>query len=118
LGVITWFKKQRQWRRDHVAAFSAAMQRQADGLTLFQCQAISALSRLVPAASFQRSVMSKGHGEYLLAPIGHSGAELYVYPNEAAILGAKPYAWFEEWDYRTPEDLLQALVEECIARAA
>jgi hypothetical protein len=62
--------------------------------------------------------MDKGEGEYLLAPLGRSGAELYIYPNDAAIFGVKPYAWFEEWDYRTPEDLLQALVQECASRAA
>ena len=118
MGVIAWFKKVRQWRRDHVAAFAAAVQREADGLTLFQVQVIAAVSRFVPAASFERSALNKEPGVFLSAPLGSAGSELFVYPNEAAILGAKPYAWFEEWDYRTPEDLLHALVEECAARAA
>jgi hypothetical protein len=118
MGVIAWFQRERQWRRDHIAAFSAVTCRQADGLTFFQHQALSAVSRFVPSTSFKRIAMDKGEGEYLLAPLGRSGAELYIYPNDAAIFGVKPYAWFEEWDYRTTEDLFQALVQECASRAA
>ncbi len=65
-----------------------------------------------------RIAMDKQDGEYLVVPLGSRGAELYVYPNEAAIFGAKPHVWFEEWDYRTPSDLLQALVKECASRVA
>ena len=61
--------------------------------------------------------MEKEDGEYLLAPLGNNGAELYIYPNDASIFGAKPHAWFEEWDYRTPTELLDALVKECASRA-
>jgi hypothetical protein len=118
VGVIAWFRKQRQWQRDHFIAFSAVVQTQADGLTLFQRHAISAVGRFVSPESFQRSAMGANQGDYLSAPLGRNGAELYIYPNEAAILGAKPYAWFEEWDYRTPDELLEALVEECTARVA
>ena len=62
--------------------------------------------------------MEKEPGDYLVAALGSGGAELYIYPNEASIFGAKPNAWFEEWDFRTPTDLLQALVTECARRAA
>lgn len=118
MGLIAWFRKQRQWHRDHVAAFSAVTQRQSDGLTVFQHQAVDALAQLVPAPLFKRIAMDKGGGEYLVAPIGSQGAELYIYPNEAAIFGAKPNAWFEEWGYPTPVELLQALVKECASRVA
>ena len=118
MGLIAWFRTERQWRRDHVAAFSAVTQRQSDGLTLFQHQAMAALSRFVPSGNFTRKAMDTGEGECLLGPLGHHGAELYIYPNEAMIFGAKPHAWFEEWDYGTPEDLLKALVDECASRAA
>jgi len=49
MGLIAWFQEQRAWRRDHIAAFAAAVQRQSDGLTLFQHEALVA----VTPASFQ-----------------------------------------------------------------
>lgn len=118
MGLFAWFQRERQWRRDHVAAFSAVTQQYADNLTLFQQHAVAAVAQFVPPASFQRVAMEKGAGTYLVAPFGAQGAELYIYPNEAAIFGAKPDAWFEEWDFRAPADLLQALVKECARRAA
>ena len=60
----------------------------------------------------------KEDADYLVAPLGSHGAELYIYPNEATIFGAKPHAWFEEWDYPTPSELIQALAKECASRVA
>lgn len=118
MGLIAWFQQQGQWRRDHIAAFSIATQLEADGLTRLQHDALSAVARFVAPALFKHVAMDKGGGTYLVAALGSSGAELYIYPNEAAIFGRKPHAWFEEWDYRTPEDLLAAVVRECSARFA
>jgi hypothetical protein len=116
MGLIAWFKKQRNWRRDHVAAFSAATRKHADGLTLFQHDAMSALARFVAPDRFRRAAMKDEDGEYLLALVGTNGAEVYVYPNEAAI--SKPDIVFEEWAYRTPTELLQDLAKECASRVA
>lgn len=118
MGLLAWIRRERQWRRDHVAAFMAATRKHADGLTVFQHEALSAVAQFVAPERFRRIAMDKGNHEYLVAPLGTRGAELYIYPNDAAIFGAKPYAWFEEWDYRTPAELLQSLVKECSSRAA
>jgi len=118
VSILAWFLRERQWRRDHIAAFSVVTQEETDGLTVFQHQALSAVSRCVGTERFQRFAMEKEQGSYLTVPLDSIGAELYIYPNEAAIFGAKPYAWFEEWDYRTPDDLLEALIDECKSRAA
>jgi len=117
MGVLQWFGKQRQWRQEHIAAFAAVAGMQSDGLTLFQHRSLVALSGIVAPESFRRVAMNSEPGVYLLAPIGTKGRELYIYPNEASIFGTKPHAWFEEWDYRTPEDLISALVAECTAGA-
>lgn len=116
MGLIAWFHRQREWRRDHIASFTAAMQRQSDGLTVFQHSALTAIERFVPREQFKHHPMEKGDGVYLLAPLGSDGFELYIYPNEAGIFGAKPDVSLEEWDYRTPTDLLHALIEECASR--
>jgi hypothetical protein len=116
--LFTWIERERQWRRDHIAAFAAVTERGNDGLTLFQQQATVAVAEFVAPSSYKRAVTEMDGSEYLVAPLGKRGAELHVFPNEAAIFGAKPYAWFEEWAYRSPGDLLQALVKECARRAA
>jgi hypothetical protein len=79
---------------------------------------MSAVAPFVSRDNFRRIAMDKGGGEYLVAPLTENGAELFIYPNEASIFGAEPNAWFEEWDYRTPAELLQSLVQECASRAA
>lgn len=117
MGVLQGFGKQRQWRQEHIAAFAAVSSMQSDGLTIFQQRSLAALYGVVAPESFRRVAMDSEPGVYLQAPLGTKGHELYIYPNEASIFGAKPHAWFEEWDYRTPEDLISALVAECTARA-
>jgi hypothetical protein len=117
MGLVAWIRRQREWRRSHIAAFSTGTQKQPDGLTIFQHQALAAVAPSVATDRFKRVAMSDRSGEYLVAPLGRRGSDLYIYPNEAAIFGAKPHSWFEEWDYLTPKELLDALAEECAARA-
>jgi hypothetical protein len=118
MGVLQWFAKERRWRQDHIAAFAVVTVMQPDGLTLFQKRSLSAVAESVPLEAFRRVPMDSEPGVYLIAPLGTTGHELFIYPNEACIFGAKPHAWFEEWDYQTPEELISALAAECAARAA
>lgn len=118
MGLLAWIRRERRWRREHIDAFSSATLKNSDGLTLFQHQALTAVAQFVRSDAFKSVAMAEESGLCLIAPIGVSGAELYIYPNEAAIFGVKPHAWFEEWDYRTPTELLAALVKECESRAA
>jgi hypothetical protein len=117
VGVLAWVRRQREWRRDHIAAFAAAINAQPDGLTAFQHNALASVARFVPPHEFKRVPTKSKEPDYLVAPFGSRGSELYIYANEAHIFGTKPHRWFEEWDFRTPEELLQALVEECETRA-
>ncbi len=117
-GVLQWFEKQRVWRREHEAAFRVVTVLTSSGLTIFQHRAMEAVAASVPPDSFRQVPMDNEPGVYLLASLGRAGHELYIYPNEAGIFGAKPHAWFEEWDYPTPEELIGALAKECANRAA
>lgn len=116
MGLLRWIADQRRWRQEHVAAFEAVSQLRPDGLTAFQHRALGAVARFVSADKFTRVPMDQEPGVYLLAPLGASGFELYIYPNEASVFGRKPHAWFEEWDYKTPDELLAALADECARR--
>ena len=73
MGVLQWFGKQRQWRQEHIAAFSAVTATQPDGLTLFQRQVVLALSGIVAAEAFRRVAMDLEPGVYLLAQLGSKG---------------------------------------------
>ena len=78
--------------------------------------ALSAVSTFVSPERFRRVAMDKEPGNYLVAELGTGSAEVFIYPNDAAIFGQKPNASFEEWGYRTPEELIEALVRECAVR--
>jgi len=119
MGLIAWFRRQRQQSQAHIDAFSAARQLEPDGLTRLQHMALSAVAQYVAPGHFSRVAMRKGSGVYLVARVGGSGSEIYIYPNEASIVGQKPDGcFFEEWDYRTPEELAAALAKECAVRVA
>jgi len=118
VGLLAWFKQQRQWRRDHVATFGTVTQRQPDGLSLFQHEALKAIAQFIEPTSFKRVAMQGDEGAYLVSSMGDRGAEIYIYPNEAQICGVAPEARLEEWAYRTLNELLHALVEECATRVA
>lgn len=113
MGLLRWIGDQRRWRQEHVAAFEAVSRVESDGLTTFQHLALDAVAKFVSADEFKRIAMGKEPGDYLIAALGTSGFELYIYPNEASIFGRKPHAWFEEWDYKTPDELFAALETEC-----
>ena len=114
---MKWITKESRWRREHIAAFAEVSATQTDGLTLFQHRVLAEVAGMISRENFKVVAMNKEPGMYLLAPLGSKGAELFVYPNEAGIFGAKPYARYEDWDYRTPADLIGALVSECAIRA-
>lgn len=103
MGIRAWFERQRRWRQDHTAAFAAVTEMHADGLTVFQHNAIAAVSSFIGPEKFDRIAMRDDDGECLTAPLGTDGAVLWIYTNDAGIFGVKPYSSFEEWDYERPK---------------
>ena len=76
-----------------------------NGLTTFQNQCLNVVSIYLPASSFER-ITSKDNTVYLKAPIGNSGAQLFIYETEAGMHGPSLDRLFEQWDFRTPADLI------------
>ena len=115
---LEWLSKWR-WRQrlvDHEAAFAQLMSRRDDGLTEFQHQAMVAAAHIVPLTSFRRD--KDEDGEVLVAPLGSAGAELWLYPYDAAVRDGKKRSSFSALEFKTPQDLFAALLNECQARAA
>lgn len=119
MGLLAWFRRERQWRRDHVTSFSIAAATAADGFTLFQQRCLETLNACHPTPRFERVPAADGsQGYWLEAPFDDAGATLCIYQNEAGIFGGNTKVWFEEWDFRTPEDLIQSVVARWQSRAA
>lgn len=115
MGLFDRFQKQRAWRRDHMAAFRDVSVVQADGLTRFQHECMSAIAEYVPAGQFRR--VTCADGDYLVAPFGPRNVKVFLYPKEAGLWGSGTELPLEEWSFKLPRDLIASLVKECASRA-
>lgn len=109
--LVLWWKNLRQWRQDHKAAFAAMSTSGADGVTVFQAHCLETISEVVPRVSFERIKPESGDALYLVAPIPNSDSRLFIYNTEAGIHGPGGDWRFEEWDFRTPTELIEAVVQ-------
>jgi hypothetical protein len=113
--AIAWVRNAGERRREHTKAFNAVAAIDANGWTVFQAKCIDAVSSHVPPSTFRRVDHDSG-SFFLVAPVGGSGAELWIHNVEAGIFGAGRDVRFEEWDFQTPDDLIQAVknvVDDC-----
>lgn len=118
MALIDWIEKERQRKQEHHLAFSPVLDKEADGLTVFQHQALAALAPLIPADSFQRVTDKDQQGDVLVAPLGTTGLEVHLYTNDSGIFGPDTSLWLEEWAFGTPGELYESLTKEVAARAA
>ena len=121
--IANWWREQKEWRQVHERAFGSVGIPDADGVTSFQRQLMAAVADVMPPSTFQRATMqgSPFAGEtYFVADIPGTKMQLFVYPREAGIsnppktgiLSATKWGPYEEWDYRTPDELIAAVVED------
>lgn len=103
---IAWREEHRAWRRDHISSFRAAAVKDESGLTAFQTECARRLSAYVAPNAFVRDSGANGVG--LSARVHGTGAELNIFDLETNIYGDGHDIRFEEWNFRTPEDLINA----------
>jgi hypothetical protein len=108
-GVLNWWKKSSR-QRDHLNTFSGMDKRDESGLTTFQAQCLTAVAGHLPRASFERVINQDGTF-CLVAPIDGVGTKLFIYEIEAGIYGPSHDWPFEELDFRTPRELITAVVQ-------
>ncbi len=114
--VREWFREQRAWHRQHEAAWAAVTARGPDQLTTFQHQCTEALSRAVPGLTFEKK---KGERElYLVADLPNTKAQVFVYENGSNIHETDRNFIAEEWDFKTPTELIEAVAAEAKKRVA
>lgn len=108
LGKLIALRRERKaWRRDHIASFNEAMRVDRTGLTSFQLRCVARLVGYVAPQEFIRDFGVNGHS--LSAVVRGSEAELTIFDSEATIHGGGHDIRFEEWDFRTSEDLISAV---------
>jgi len=116
--IARWWQRGVEYRRAHNAAFAPFKEVDSDGITVFQRRMMSELSSVIPPDNFIRGSDSS-KAVILEADVPGTKKRLYLYPAEAGIAldTSRPpsysrYAPHEEWDYRTPEELMKAVIEE------
>jgi hypothetical protein len=115
--LIAAWNARGQWRREHGEAFARAAERDHDGITQFQRDLLAAVVHLLPPRSFRTELHQDGT-KYMVARLPAADAELFVYANEAGIHGAALHRVFEEWDFRTPSELIAAVRSSLEAKRA
>jgi len=114
--AIAWCRNASERRRKHKQAFDAVATIDANGQTIFQTRCIYAVSTHISPSTYKR-VDHDAESFFLVAPVGSRGAEIWIYDVEAGIFGGGLDLRFEEWDFRTPDDLISAVknaVIECL----
>jgi len=119
LGRIReWWRAKWEWRRAHKLAFAEVATTDAEGVTSFQRRLVSAVQSTVLPDSFNRVVAQNGE-IYFVAPIPETSMQLFVYANGAELTGAptrgrssREGRSYEEWDFRTPDELINSVVED------
>lgn len=114
--IRKWFREQRAWHAAHKTAWALVTRLEADELTPFQHECTEALLKAIPGLKFDKN---KGEKEsYLVADLPSANAKVYVYLNGSNIHEKGKDFIAEEWDFKTPQELIKAVVNEARKRVA
>ena len=113
--ITRWLKEQRAWHTEHEAAWKPLIAVGADRLTPFQHKCQAAFLKAIPSLGFEQG----GEKErYLVAALPGTASKVYIYENGSNIHEAGRDFIAEEWDFKTPDELIQAVVTEATRRVA
>ncbi len=106
IRIFNWFKKRREWTKDHKQAWLGLAAVDANGVTEFQKLLLAYLELVFPELEFSREGKSEA---YFVATIPNSKIKVFVFPDGAQVIKEKHLLRAEEWDYRTPAEMIDAL---------
>ncbi len=107
--LVSNWQDSRRWRRDHIASFTKASNLDSEGVTVFQRQLLDAVDRIIPGTSYELAAHQDG-SKHFVTSIPGADAKLFIYETEAEILGGPREHRFEEWDFRTSDDLIGEVI--------
>ena len=110
--AVAWFRRVRNWNREHELAWAGWTSTDPGGLSRFQVACESAISSELSSYGLTlqgRTVAgAKDEARYIRASIGTTDFEAWIYVDGFEFPGPKIDHRFEEWDATTPQELLQA----------
>ena len=105
--IIEFFTNRRPQIREHRAAWEAATQVGPDGLTPFQHLAAQALRDALPGTVLHRS----GTDEvYLVGSLPGGDATVYIYEDQAEVIGGDAHFSGEHHDFDVPSELVAEFI--------
>jgi hypothetical protein len=122
--VIAWWRSSRAWSADHHVTwppYTALF----DGKSRLMSEAEAVILRAVTAEGFEavervEEALERSnhrHEIYVRFRLSPSNVEVWLYPDGAELDAPLRVHIFEEWDFRTPTDFIQALATAAIAMA-
>lgn len=107
--IARWFRDRAQWARHHKAAWDGMLTPEANGLSRFQAACESALTATL--ATRQRTLIERSIGgsatePYVTARVSDSLLTVWIYLDQANVEGPGLDARYEQWDARTPQELI------------
>jgi hypothetical protein len=105
--ISGWFRRQREWHADHKRAWAGQTEVDASGTSQFQRTVLAHLETAAPVLVFNKE---GGQEAFFVAPIPNSNINVFVFPDGIQVLGKKFLMRSEEWDHRTPGEMIDELI--------
>ncbi len=117
--LIGWIKRQRQWRKDHLGSWRGKTEAGEDGLSSFQNECLKELESAFSKNNLmlaEKRVEEGKDEKFIVGLLPRSGRKLWIYLDGAEIEDNKNKFryFFEEWDFRTPDDMIRELIAAAI----
>ncbi len=104
--VFDWFRRRRAWTEDHKQAWLGMTEAGVDGVTELQKMLSTYLQLTYPELEFAKV---DGSEAYFVSTIPNSKIKVYLFPDGIQIVNRAHLLRAEEWDYRTPGDMIDAM---------
>lgn len=107
-GLLQWNRRRRQWNAEHIAAWAGYDVPGESGLTPFQvrCEALLTEELTRRGVRLAARCLDDTLGGHVRAQLGHSGWSIAIYRDGAQLNGPEAVVVVEQWDARTPNDLI------------
>lgn len=107
--IAQWFSDRRDWAGDHEAAWQGMTSPGAGGLSRFQHDCENALAAMLTTSGrtlTERTVSGSAAEPYVTGKVSDSALTIWIYTDQVNVDGPELDARFEQWDARTPHDLI------------
>jgi hypothetical protein len=117
-NLLTWNRRRRKWNTEHESAWrGVSVHSGEDRLSPFQRDCEGALESALSGIGCQlveRVVEMPAGNEYIAAKVASTDVRAWIHDDTAGFDAPAGSRRFEEWDYRTPADLITDFCEHVV----